>query len=59
MTAADLLVLVPWLVFAAGLAVIGWRLLVVRRRRRDGHWAVARPLRAARILHIISTTSAT
>jgi hypothetical protein len=34
-TAADLLILIPWLVFAAGLAVIGWRLLVVRRRRRD------------------------
>jgi hypothetical protein len=38
-TAADLLVLVPWLLFAAGLAVIGWRLLAsrwARRRRRDG-----------------------
>jgi hypothetical protein len=34
-TAADLLILIPWLVFAAALAVIGWRLLVVRRRRRD------------------------
>jgi hypothetical protein len=37
-TAADLLVLVPWLIFAAGLTVIGWRLLVSRqacRRRRD------------------------
>jgi hypothetical protein len=34
-TDADLLVLVPWLVFAVGLAVIGWRLLVLRRRRHD------------------------
>ena len=28
MTAADLLVLVPWLIFAAGLTVIVWRLLI-------------------------------
>jgi hypothetical protein len=38
LTAADLLVLVPWLIFAAGLAVIGWRLLVSRGicpRRRN------------------------
>jgi len=28
LTAADLVVLVPWLIFAAGLVVIGWRLLV-------------------------------
>jgi hypothetical protein len=38
LTAADLLVLVPWLIFAAGLAVIGLRLLLSRRaarRRRD------------------------
>jgi hypothetical protein len=36
-TAADLLVLVPWLVFLAGLAVIAWRLTISRRlrRRRD------------------------
>lgn len=34
MTAADLLVLVPWLLFAAGLAIIGWRLLASRRARR-------------------------
>jgi hypothetical protein len=34
-TTSDLLILIPWLVFAVGLAVIGWRLLVVRRRRRD------------------------
>jgi len=37
MTAANLLVLIPWLVFAVGLAVIGWRLLASRgcRHRRD------------------------
>jgi hypothetical protein len=33
-TAASLLILIPWLVFAAGLAAIGLRLLVVRRDRR-------------------------
>lgn len=33
LTAADLLVLLPWLVFAAGLAVIGWRLLASHRAR--------------------------
>jgi hypothetical protein len=33
-TAASVLVLVPWLVFAAGLVVIGVRLLVIRRDRR-------------------------
>lgn len=27
MTAVDLLVLVPWLIFAAGMALIGYRLL--------------------------------
>ena len=32
-TAASLLILVPWLVFAAGLVVIGLRLLLLRRRR--------------------------
>jgi len=32
-TAAGLLILVPWLVFAAGLVVIGLRLLLLRRRR--------------------------
>jgi hypothetical protein len=38
MTRADLLVLLPWLIFAAGVGLIGWRLLVTRaesRRRRD------------------------
>ena len=34
MTAVDLLILVPWLVFAAGLMAIGLRLLIVRRDRR-------------------------
>jgi hypothetical protein len=35
LTATDLIVLVPWLIFVACLAVIGWRLLVSRRSRRD------------------------
>jgi hypothetical protein len=38
-TAADLLVLAPWLIFGAGLAVICYRLLSRRgahRRRRHG-----------------------
>jgi len=39
MTGADLLVLLPWLVFAAGVALIGWRLIVAGRRRRDRRWA--------------------
>ncbi len=34
MTAVSLLILVPWLVFAAGLVAIGVRLLVIRRDRR-------------------------
>ena len=34
MTAASLLILVPWLVFAAGLVAIGLRLLILRRDRR-------------------------
>jgi hypothetical protein len=33
-TVASLLILVPWLAFAAGLAAIGLRLLVIRRDRR-------------------------
>jgi hypothetical protein len=33
-TAASLLILVPWLVFAAGLTAIGLRLLILRWRRR-------------------------
>jgi hypothetical protein len=33
-TVVSLLILVPWLVFAAGLVAIGWRLLVIRRDRR-------------------------
>ena len=39
MSGDDLIVAVPWLVFAAGLAVIGWRLAAgrgLRRRRRPG-----------------------
>jgi hypothetical protein len=39
LTATDLLVLVPWLIFGAGLAVIGCRVLSSRaacRRRRRG-----------------------
>jgi hypothetical protein len=33
-TAVSLLILVPWLVFAAGLIAIGLRLLILRRDRR-------------------------
>jgi hypothetical protein len=33
-TAASLLILLPWLVFAAGLVAIGLRLLLIRRGRR-------------------------
>jgi hypothetical protein len=33
-TAVDLLILVTWPVFAAGLAAIGLRLLIIRRDRR-------------------------
>jgi hypothetical protein len=33
-TADDLIVAAPWLAFAAGLAVIAWRLALGRRRRR-------------------------
>jgi hypothetical protein len=32
MTRADLLVLLPWLIFAAGVGLIGWS---ANRRRRD------------------------
>lgn len=32
MTSDDLIIAAPWLVFAAGLIVIGWRLIVDRRR---------------------------
>jgi hypothetical protein len=35
MSADDLIVAVPWLVFAAGLAVIGWRLAAGRGSRRE------------------------
>jgi hypothetical protein len=36
-TAVDLLVLAPWLVFGAGLSVLGYRLLAHRGRpRRHG-----------------------
>jgi hypothetical protein len=34
-TGASLLILLSWLVFAAGLAAIGVRLLVIRRGRRS------------------------
>jgi hypothetical protein len=33
-TGANLLIVLPWLVFAAGLVAIGVRLLVIRRDRR-------------------------
>jgi hypothetical protein len=33
-TAASLLILVPWLVFAVGLVAIGARLLFIRRAKR-------------------------
>jgi hypothetical protein len=33
-TGASLLILLPWLVFAAGLVALGVRLLVIRRGRR-------------------------
>jgi hypothetical protein len=33
-TATSLLILIPWLVFAAGLMAIGLRLLILRRDRR-------------------------
>jgi hypothetical protein len=32
--AVTLLILVPWLVFAAGVVAIGLRLLIIRRDRR-------------------------
>jgi hypothetical protein len=35
-TGDDLIVAAPWLAFAAGLALIGWRLAVSRGRRRHG-----------------------
>jgi len=35
MSADDLIVTVPWLVFAAGLTVIGWRLAAGRGLRRE------------------------
>jgi hypothetical protein len=34
-TGASLLVILPWLIFAAGLVTIGVRLLVIRRGRRS------------------------
>jgi hypothetical protein len=34
MTGDDLMVFVPWLVFAAAIAVIGWRLRASRGPRR-------------------------
>lgn len=35
MSGDDLIVAVPWLVFAAGLAMIGWRLAASRGIRRE------------------------
>jgi hypothetical protein len=35
-TGDDLIVAAPWLAFAAGLALIGWRLAAGRSRRRRG-----------------------
>jgi hypothetical protein len=35
MSSDDLIVAVPWLVFAAGLAMIGWRLAAGRGLRRE------------------------
>jgi hypothetical protein len=35
-TGEDLIVAAPWLAFAAGLAVLAWRLAAGRRRRRSG-----------------------
>ena len=37
MTGDDLIVAAPWLAFAAGLVVIGWRLAAGRGRRRRRH----------------------
>jgi len=34
-TGADLIVAAPWLVFAGGVAIIGWRLAANRSRRRQ------------------------
>jgi hypothetical protein len=42
-TGDDLIVAAPWLAFAAGLAVIGWRLAVSRGRRRPPPGEGARP----------------
>ncbi|MGI8448666.1 MAG: hypothetical protein ACR2MP_16110 [Streptosporangiaceae bacterium] len=42
MTSDDLIVVAPWLVFGAGLAVIGYRLL--RHRRTPGHLPGGRPV---------------
>ncbi|MGH3254750.1 MAG: hypothetical protein ACRDOU_04960 [Streptosporangiaceae bacterium] len=36
MTGDDLIVAAPWLAFAVGLALIGWRLAAGRGRRRRG-----------------------
>jgi hypothetical protein len=47
-TGDDLIVAAPWLAFAAGLAVIGWRLTAGRgrrRRRRDPAESVAQNAR--------------
>jgi hypothetical protein len=35
-TGDDLIVAAPWLAFAAGLAILGWRLAAGRSRRRRG-----------------------
>jgi hypothetical protein len=48
MSGDDLIVAAPWLVFGAGLALIGWRLLVGRRRTRRG---AVRPRAAEPVPH--------
>jgi hypothetical protein len=42
-TGDDLIVAAPWLAFAAGLAVIGWRLAISRGRRRPSAGEGTRP----------------
>ena len=37
MTGGDLIVIAPWLVFAAGISMIGYRLLTHRRTRWPRH----------------------
>jgi hypothetical protein len=42
LTPDDLMVLLPWLIFAAAIALIGWRLLA---GRWGCHWSWRRPRR--------------